>query len=334
MFIETEDSATAVTSITGIDCEGLITSAIVRLSGDSTPKLYEVSGHEETDLTKTQGSYITRQNIDVLSFDFSKEDIPEDADMLLFNMPLKDLTDAQLEQVLSFIDEGKDVVVIMSTDKIKIANRLENFDAVFAKMGLEIEYKTVLESDTDYWLEQNSPYFSQAQLNKNHSATKTVVEEDRTIGLSMPDSIVLTDDNDDNLKIEALATSSSSAYSKEQGSATMAQVAGDKSGTFNYAMAVTNVETDSRMLLLASRSFVESTGNTTLDENNLQMLVSSIRWLAGQSEDVMVSIKSLYPANLVTSQKQVAVYTVVVVVVFPALVLGYGLFVWNRRRKR
>lgn len=334
MFIETEDSATAKTSITGIDCEGLITSAIVRLTGDSTPKLYEVSGHEETDLTKKQGSYITRQNIDVLSFDFSKENtIPEDADMLLFNMPMKDLTDAQKEQVLQFMDDGKSVMVIMDTSRVKIANRLTNFDEVMAKAGVGVEYKTVLEGDTDYWLQKNSPYFSKVQLQK-HSATNTCIEEERIIGVAMPDNIILTDEDNTDLKIEPLAQSSSTAYMKEQGSSTMSQLAGDKTGTFTYGMAITNTATNGRMLLYTSRSFVESTSNTTLDENNMQLFVSSVRWLAGQTEDVMIPIKSLYPANLVVSQKQVAVYTVIVVVVFPALVLGYGLVIWNRRRKR
>ncbi len=334
MFITTTDSATNIDSITGVDCEGLITSAIVRLSGDYTPKLYEVSGFEETPLTRRQGSYISRQNIDVGELDFSQTtEIPEDADMLLFNLPLTDLTDAQLEAVSQFMDSGKSVVLIMDTAQIKISNRLKNFDKLMEKVGIGIEYKTVLEGDNQYWMNENSPYFCRAQL-VDHSATHICVEEKRSVVLAMADNIKILDQNRDDLVIEPLAQSSSTAYLKEQGSATMAQLPTDETGTFNYGMAVTNTETNGRFLLYSSRSMVQSTENTTLDENNQRLLVSSIRWLAGQAEDVLITVKSLAPADLVVSDKEVNVYTVIVVLVFPAIVLGYGLLVWNRRRKR
>ena len=334
MFIETIDSATSESSLTGIDIEGLLTSAIVRLTADVTPKAYEVYGQSEYVLTDEQKSSIKKQNIDIDHFDYTLTGIPEDADILIINSPKVDYTDEQTEEILDFMKSGKAALIIMPTNGIEKAKRLQNVDRILAYYGAELEYGTVLESKSDYYLEEDNYYTIVGQL-QSHNITNSLLTNNTTTAFIAADSIKLLNDVED-IKIEVIVKSSASAYFKEQKSSVMSQLATDKSGTFNYGIAFTDQSsaTGNKMVLYSSAALVNAAMDSKVNGANTQLLVSSLRWLAGQDEDVMIAVKGLYPANLVLTQKQISVNTIILAVMIPVFVLGYGLIVWIRRRRR
>ena len=335
MFIETTDSATNVKSLTGLDIEGLLTSTIIRLTADKTPKVYEVYGHDETPLTDEQKSSIKKQNLELDTLDITEGNIPEEGDILIINSPRSDYSDEQTEMILEFLDSGKDALVIFPTNVVKKENRFKNIDKILAHYGAEAEYCTVMENKADYRLEEDNYYYILGQLQK-HSITNTMINEDKKTAFMLADSIKLLNEQDKNLSVDVIVQSSNSAYLKEQSSSTMAQLSTDKTGTFNYGVAITNQLEDrkSKMVLYTSSAIVNATIDEKVNGANTELLVSSLRWLADQDEDVMIPVKAMYPANLVLNQNQITVNTIILSAVIPVAILGYGLFVWFRRKTK
>lgn len=336
MFVTTIDSSTTEKNITGMDIEGLVTSAIVRLTTSSTPKVYQLFGNSSSKLSDEQISAINKENVDVLECSFEEDEtIPQDADMIIINQPTKDYTDKQAEEILDFMKLGKRALIIASTTDISIENRPVNFEKILAYYGTELEYSTVLESKSDNFL-SDTAYYSIAQV-IDHSITKDTIKNERKIALYLADSIKLLPENSDkDLTIDLILQSSSSAYLKEQGAKTMAQLPSDETGTFTYAVAVTDniTKTPSKAVIYSSAALTNEKINGQINNANIKLIVSSVRWLADRKTDESIAVKALYPSNLVVSQKQINVYTIFLVVIVPVCILIYGLYVWFRRRLR
>ena len=69
-------------SITEFDGDGQLTSAISKVTGQETKKVYLASGHGETELSATMTSLMTKSAVETEDLDlFMTEEIPEDCDM-------------------------------------------------------------------------------------------------------------------------------------------------------------------------------------------------------------------------------------------------------------
>ncbi|MFQ9389032.1 MAG: hypothetical protein ACLR1V_09795 [Coprococcus sp.] len=66
MFISRNyDYSTYSSQTTGFDAEGQLTSAIDYVTSDSLPKLYTLTGHDESSPGDTLTSQIEKENIDI-----------------------------------------------------------------------------------------------------------------------------------------------------------------------------------------------------------------------------------------------------------------------------
>lgn len=104
-------------SITEFDGDGQLTSAISKVTGQETKKVYLASGHGETELSATMTSLMTKSAVETEELDlFMTEEIPEDCDMLIFNGPTTDISEGEKSVVDSYIKNGGSVIMLMSED--------------------------------------------------------------------------------------------------------------------------------------------------------------------------------------------------------------------------
>ncbi len=104
-------------SITEFDGDGQLTSAISKVTGQETKKVYLASGHGETELSATMTSLMTKSAVETEDLDlFMTEEIPEDCDMLIFNGPTTDISEGEKSVVDSYIKNGGSVIMLMSED--------------------------------------------------------------------------------------------------------------------------------------------------------------------------------------------------------------------------
>ena len=88
------DYTTYTQSADSLALESLLTEAINYVISDSTPILYTLTGHNETELSDTTTGYIQADNYEVKELNLLKEDqVPKDCEILLINGPQIDLSE-------------------------------------------------------------------------------------------------------------------------------------------------------------------------------------------------------------------------------------------------
>lgn len=140
---ETEiDYTTYSTNVTGYDGEGQLTSAIEYVLSDQMPKIYLTEGHGELSLDTSFQNAIEKANIDYETINLMNYGkIPEDAQCVIINSPTEDLSADDAEKVLSYMENGGNVMLISTYTGKELTNynRLLDFYGVSVSRGLVLE---------------------------------------------------------------------------------------------------------------------------------------------------------------------------------------------------
>lgn len=106
MYVSSNDSSTGNTSYY-YDMEGQITSAIDYVVSEDIPKAYLLKSTTRDSFSSSLLTDIAKQNIDIESIEVSKDNpIPEDADIVILDLPIADISNEEYEQITSFMDNG------------------------------------------------------------------------------------------------------------------------------------------------------------------------------------------------------------------------------------
>ena len=112
VLVTTIDYSTYQQSVTALDVEARIDSAIQYVTNDNLPVVYAVSGHGENDVTSTMSSLFQKENIDLNSIStLTAEEIPTDCNVLLISMPQNDYTEEEVEMIKSYLENGGKAII-------------------------------------------------------------------------------------------------------------------------------------------------------------------------------------------------------------------------------
>lgn len=338
MLIASEDSNTGKTYYF-YDMEGQITSAINYVVTENIPKAYMLKGATRDLLDTSLLTEIRKQNIDVETLDLvEKGAIPEDADIIILSQPVEDITNAEYEQLMEFMENGGSLLMFEYYNNNE-DSKLDNIEKLLEHYGVSVEYGVALETKSDYLYDDKS--YTSKPIVKEHDITKDIISNDTNLLVVMGDAINIGD-VPDSVTVEPLLTSTPSAYYKaasyKKSSSGMKQLATDPTGTFNYAVAITDDISESRQsrfVYVSSYAFAETDlFSDTIGTGNATFVVRCMQWLANQEDTISIPMKTRTYTNLVytVDAKQRIMYTVVIII--PVAVLAYGGYVWFRRRKR
>ena len=338
-MIITSDDANTGNTYYFYDIEGQITSAINYCMVNDTPKAYMLRGATRDTLDSSLVTEIKKQNIDVESINLENEGaIPEDADIIILDQPVKDISDKEYEMLSKFMDNGGSMLMFEYYNHNE-DSELDNIEKLLSKYGISVEYGAALETNTDYQYDSKS-YYSKPKLEEHEITEEFMNKEDLNLMVAMGDAIQIGE-TPDSVTVDPLLTSTSRAYyksAKYKSGGSMSQLASDPTGTFNYAVAITDDISDdiqSRMVYFSTYSFAETDMfSESYGSNNASFVVRCMQWLARQDDTVSISIKNRTYSNLIytVTAKQRILY--IVVFIIPAGVMIYGGYVWFKRRKR
>lgn len=337
MLISSEDTNTGNTYYF-YDMEGQITSAINYVISEDLPKAYMLKGGSRDTLDDSLITEIRKQNIDVATLDLvEKESIPEDADIIILDQPVEDITDKEYELLCAFMENGGSLLMFEYYNHNE-DSELTNIENLLSRYGISVNYGVALESNSSY-LYESKAYYSKPLL-ENHEITEDLINNDTDLLVSMGDAIEIGD-VPNGVTVEPLLTSTSSAYYKAASykkTGSMKYLASDPVGTFNYAVAITDDITDelqSKFVYISSNSFAETDMYASkIGSGNATFVVKCMQWLADQDSTISIPMRSRTYNNLIYTidAKNRILYTVVIII--PAAVLVYGGYVWFRRRRK
>ena len=322
------------------DMEGLITNAIEYVTSDVDIKAYVLTGSGKSSLGVIETD-IEKQGIRVDEVNLEDEGrVPEDADLLILHMLVKDFTDKEYEYLTEYLNNGGTMFISEEALSIKTGTVLPNYDALLERYGMSVEHVTVLEQNSSYYYTGDTSYnFMVKPVLRSHEITDDFKKAGTELLMVTPDKIDISEK--ENVEIIPLLESSGTAYYKSKEDGSLAKLNTDPSGTFTYmAAAVETMEngTQSKMIYsssysLLSREYVESKVNDTLAAANTKFVISCMKWLTGQEDTIYVDKKSK-SYNRLVYMHDVDVKLGYLTLGVPAAVLLTGGIVWYRRRKK
>ena len=129
------------------EAENALTSALAQVSRTTAYKLYQLTGHGElaldTDFTDTlTNAGVTTEELNLTT----AGSIPADADSLLLNAPLADLTEAEAALLSDYVTNGGKLLVV--TDFTTDTPRL---DAILESCGMTHQAGLLIENDANHY---------------------------------------------------------------------------------------------------------------------------------------------------------------------------------------
>lgn len=323
------------TTVTGYDAEGQITSAIeyVTMDSEELAVVYQITGHGEATLDSAFTDVLEKANIRLETLElFNETAVPEDAQVVIIHAPSTDYNQADAQKVIDYIKGGGNVII---TCNYGYPN-LENFDSILQAFGMDWVDGVVAENSVQNYYSANPFYI----LPKINSTTYTSSIYGSYV-LAIYSVGITHGEDKDLITYESLMDTTDSAVSKTNldNITTTEYEEGDVKGGFSLGVAATITNEDasvSQIVALGSAMMLTDDTNTVVSGNHAAMFTDIISQMTTETElaSSVIPVKELSLANLTINTQTGLLLALVMTVIVPLALLGYGISIWYVRRKR
>jgi ABC-2 type transport system permease protein len=180
-----------------------------------------------------------------------------------------------------------------------------------------------------------APYYLLPNI-ESHTITEPLVSGGYYVLLPIAQGLSVSDELPDGVTVDALLTTSDSAYSKIAGYniSTYEKEEDDIDGAFALGVAITDSNSDSRIVWISSGGIVDDQTNSQVSGGNQDMFLNAISWMTEQEDSISIHAKTLSTEYLTISSSQASLLVTVMLVVLPVGCLAIGFVIWFKRRRR
>lgn len=317
--------------------EEKITGAIQYVTAENLPVIYTVTGHNEMsleDIGSSLADSLDTANYEVKSINLFEEAVPDDCALLFVTTPQKDYTAEEAQKVKDYLAADGRAIFMMDYQY----NAFENVSGILADYGLSADNPIIYEADANYQY-QNYPTAILPDI-AIHDATEgldqTRVLISNAYGITqLPEKRVSTN-------VEALLTTSKSAFGKVNEDDTVTKTDADIPGPFDVCVAVTdNTYTDkehtTKLVVCAGYYYMlYGQADAMVSGGNSDFIMGCINWLDDKSsvDTVNIAGKSLARETFYTDYAQQEKVKYICVIFLPVFIIGMGFVVWFSRRNK
>lgn len=322
--------------VTSISVEQHMTAAILYVTAESNPTIYILQGHGEdtlasyalTDAVGNQ-NYVTK-DLNLLSI----QAVPVEAEAVLVLAPKVDISAQDAEKIRSYLTKGGRAYFLLNPPSESVS--YTNLDGLLKSYGIAMQKLIVVEGDQN---RVGGPYPTWILPNQEtHDILSPLKQQDLPMLVPASEGIETLGLRKQTLKIEPLLTTSQNSWGKVSylTATTPDKEKGDAEGPFTIAVAITDPSADpnakdAKLVVVGSSSFLRQE-ITSQVPGNTDFFLNGLSWLREKKDTISIQPKSLMTLRLQISQLQSLIYSGIVVIVIPLLVLGSGFVVWMRRR--
>ncbi len=311
------------------------TSAIDYVSREKLPVLYALSGHGETELDDGYSSALENDNIPFKSLRLlAEESVPEDCGAVLINSPQSDITDDELEKLSGYFEEGGNILLITEFNKYT-SETMPNIASLCSAAGLSSREELVTDEERCF----QYPYALLPELTRsNDNPVSLLADADIYVLASFSHCIVAAEDSSSEFS-GILKTTDKARLMNVDEDGRMTETDDDSTGAY-YVGAMTNTEANgtrgdsSKFIWYSSPSITDAQYNYYTGGGNLNLFSASAGLLCEKQESVSVLAKSMSNATMIIDEQTGNLWWIAMTIAVPALILGGGMFVWIRRRRR
>lgn len=323
------DKQTGETTGTNFIGEQSFTGAIKYVTADKTPVVYFTQGHQEGEVDSNYTSLkkqLESNNYEVKSINLLTNDkVPADAAILIVASPKADLEPTEKNLIKEFVGNGGNAVFLF--DYLESNPKLAQFEDLLQNYNVGLDYDKVKETDTQRYVQ--TPYAVILDAPQSE-----IIPQDYNLLLLNSRSIRMLSNKKEYVTLTSLAKTSDKAIGEQVDKAN----GNDIKGPLNLAIAVEykGGSAPGKVLVMGNGTFITDAAQQTYGQyfqygNNF--FTMSLNWMMDQKDDVVIDAKSYDTAKMnLSSQAQANTIAFLVVIVLPLLILGFGTFVWLRRR--
>ena len=322
---------------TGFDGESLITAAIDYCIRAELPKMYVLTGHGELSLTDSFREAVTKRNVEVEDISLITYDaVPEDADIILIDSPLSDISSEEMDKIKQYMAAGGNVIILM--DVVENSEPLTNITAFLGDYGLSLKRGYVCESDPSNYA-YNTPYYLLPNLG-THDITSVIKNNGYYVFISLAEGIGISDTLPEGVTVDTLLSTSNGGYIKDPMATTLEYEQGDEAGTIPLAVAVTktvNETVSSKMLLVGTSTILDDDLNQVVSGGNEDFFLNTIEWMtadSGKAGNYSIHAKSFTTEYLTIKESTAGFLRVLLIGVIPLAYIIVGIVVVIKRRRK
>lgn len=319
-------------SITGYDAEGQITSAIeyVTMDADELPVIYQITGHNETEIGSNFQSVVSKANANLKSLElFNEEKVPEDATAIIINSPTVDFNEEDAQKVIDYLNGGGKALIVGC---YAYNDELTNFNKILAAYNVSFKTGVVAENDSSKYY-QNPLYLLPTVETTDYTSDAT----DGYVFLAGSCAISYPEDTDDVTYTKLLSTSDSAVLKKDWKNITTSKAEdGDENGPFTTGLAVNDSSTGASIVVFGTPYVVDDSYDNAVSGNNADMFKDVITSMTGNVElaSSVIPVKDYTLSNITINTLQAVITGLIIMVAVPILLIIIGIVVWAIRRKK
>ncbi len=321
--------ATYQEEITGYDGEGQLVSAIMRATSEDIPKFYIIAGHNELAFDERFTKTLDKENVayETLGL-YAVDAVPGDAHGIILNAPTSDYSADDVEKVLAYLEKGGNALIIPTWT----TESMTNFEQILSYYGVSVVEGMIVENEPDHYYQ--SPYY----LFPNIESTDITARVQNGMVFA-PFSRGLIYDDDSDVYYQPFLTTSESAYSKADMSASedFSKSDADIDGPFVIGMKAekyTQSGDTSQAVILATEQMFTANADDVVPGYNVKLFGSVFGSLTQREDSVSVPVKYYEIGNLAFTARAVYIIGIISIIILPLGCLTAGLIIWLRRRKK
>ena len=319
---------------TGFDGESQITAAVDFCNKDVLPKMYALTGHGEVTVADSFKDSISKQNIDFEEISLiTMEAVPEDADIILIDSPLSDISENEKDMLTEYMNNGGNIILL--TDVVQNGEKLTNLESLIASYGIYLKTGFVCDGDSSHYA-FGTPYYLLPEL-ASHDITSVIADNGYYVLLALAQGIGIDETLPEGVTVTPLLTSSVHGYIKNPEALTLEYEDGDETGAITLAVAVTNDLQSSKMMVIGTSTILDESANQMVSGGNEDFFLNTIEWMsAGENGmgDYTIHAKALESEYLTVSEKAGGLLKIVMIGLIPVLFLALGIVITVKRRRR
>ena len=319
-------------SITGYDAEGQITSAIeyVTMDADELPVIYQITGHNETEIGSNFQSVVSKANANLKSLElFNEERVPEDATAIIINSPTVDFNEEDAQKVIDYLNGGGKALIVGC---YAYNDELTNFNKILAAYNVSFKTGVVVENDSSKYY-QNPLYLLPTVETTDYTSDAT----DGYVFLAGSCAISYPEDTDDVTYTKLLSTSDSAVLKKDWKNITTSKAEdSDENGPFTTGLAVNDSSTGASIVVFGTPYVVDDSYDNAVSGNNADMFKDVITSMTGNVElaSSVIPVKDYTLSNITINTLQAVITGLIIMIAVPILLIIIGIVVWAMRRKK
>lgn len=327
--------------------EEAITNAIVEVTVEQKPHVYILSGKTYYDTEKALSTIVSDlkdESNDVDYLDILKQgDIPTDCSCLVITTLSQDLTEAESDKILEYINNGGKILMLTSQNMLNFET--PNFNKILEQYGISIEYGALIEQDSGKML-QNAPNtiiedVSASFMNKLDMKIKMCAINAGKINFADSDKL-----KELGVTYETIASTSDTAFVRTNFNAkSLSKTDEDKDegSAIIGAYAEKKISDDktSKLIIYSNELFasditvsINTQYYTYASElyNNKDVVLNSLSHLTERDDTIVIRKTNEAEKYTVSDQEDVIIKTIIFVV--PLIIIFIGIVVWIFRRRK